>query len=976
MNSENKAGVQIVKKILDNIEPGSILYPLANRFFSLFTANIEESYNDLLNRLEIPTDKDGKLILDSNGRITGLNKKVLYDKIMDEMRRQGLDNNMLDFVEIREGETEPFMPAITPNVLSKFESVVQSVFNNKITRQTLPGFHAAQVTQIGFGSNNPKPYIHKERGKAITKEQYEKLSVKDKNKYYDSRVQYSKDLQYHPVDENGNAQGYIEIMVPATCFNFGKKYKTLEDKLKALQNAGLDRIIGYRIPTEGKQSICNMKIVGLLDESYGSTIIVPNEWVAQTGSDFDIDSVYAIQAESYLDKDGTLKRVEFQNSFDKKDYIKYIRRTCKATEEEKNISKEKKERIKSINAEYEEKYLALQAEENELYATIYDIPVKEDYNIGDTTVKQLIENYTIEGKKLNYNFGTLIKALHRAYHNQLKNEDLSNKDKYTAQLGNTINDLSDLINNYSEDFSEEQIDLLLKFHQANVDLYKQITDEYDSYINNKEEYIKVTDSNAFKALEKRAIDAGLMSYTKWSSKTIYQKNSRKSRNTAIFDTMWDILSAPETLEENLSRSNFDDIRDVLNSSYLPSSFRKERAGRSPYNVFDQIKFQEDAMSGAKLKGMSVALDGFCSICNRVRPKVEEVHQQVVTYNIEDIDDISQILKGFTVEGKNKKTVTIRHDKYGWSNTNRAVSGKLLTAYSSQTTAYILDAIKEGSIPNINDYTFTTYKTMLNMGMDYKTAICFMMQPGITEIVDNYSANKSVFGESYGNPIHQAIHSIGKKLGINVSDRTGIGIVIQQLNKQFGDRFNQLLGTTENPIKISLKQSELKNIPINVSLLVDRLNDKNKFKVSSPVENNVDSLLFDLATILTFHKLHNTASKVSDIARVCNPDKFGAKATVYETREVLDNIFDCIYTEDNFSGEIVEKERVLTAENNFGEEVHILQAIYPNIKKGNNNSVLKYIIEDMNINDSKYPSLAAFLKYSTAFTPATSSFSRI
>ena len=46
--------------------------------------------------------------------------------------------------------------------------------------------------------------------------------------------------------------------------------------------------------------------------------------------------------------------------------------------------------------------------------------------------------------------------------------------------------ISDLINNYSEDFTEEQIDLLLKFHQANVDLYQQITDEYDSYINNNE----------------------------------------------------------------------------------------------------------------------------------------------------------------------------------------------------------------------------------------------------------------------------------------------------------------------------------------------------------------------------------------------------------------------------------------------------------------------------------------------------------
>ena len=61
-------------------------------------------------------------------------------------------------------------------------------------------------------------------------------------------------------------------------------------------------LIGYRIPTEGKQSMAVMKVVGFIDDALGSTIVVPDAWVAQTGSDFDIDSVYGIQYATYIDK--------------------------------------------------------------------------------------------------------------------------------------------------------------------------------------------------------------------------------------------------------------------------------------------------------------------------------------------------------------------------------------------------------------------------------------------------------------------------------------------------------------------------------------------------------------------------------------------------------------------------------------------------------------------------------------------------
>ena len=254
-------------------------------------------------------------------------------------------------------------------------------------------------------------------------------------------------------------------------------------------------------------------------------------------------------------------------------------------------------------------------------------------------------------------------------------------------------------------------------------------------------------------------------YKKAFAENPEQMNSRKARNNQILSIMKDILADDTSLEENLSRSNFDDIiywRDEI----MNENDKAERNNRSVYNVFDQISYQEDAMSGATLKGMSVALDTFCSVCNTVQPRLTS--PITVVYDAKDFDNVQGALNRF---GENKKykgeeTFVIRHNKYGWSGDNRNVTGKILTAYSSQTTAHILDAIKEGAIPNVNSYTFATYKTLVNVGSDYKTAISFIMQPGITRIVDAYNKTNSIYSEEKSrNYVLTAIRGILDELNL-------------------------------------------------------------------------------------------------------------------------------------------------------------------------------------------------------------------
>lgn len=62
--------------------------------------------------------------------------------------------------------------------------------------------------------------------------------------------------------------------------------------------------IGYRIPTQGLSSMFSFQVADIMPTTIGDTIIVPEEFTAMTGSDFDVDKLYLA---TYTYEDG--KRV-------------------------------------------------------------------------------------------------------------------------------------------------------------------------------------------------------------------------------------------------------------------------------------------------------------------------------------------------------------------------------------------------------------------------------------------------------------------------------------------------------------------------------------------------------------------------------------------------------------------------------------------------------------------------------------------
>lgn len=892
MNAKNKAGIQIMKKILDNIDSKSPLHKYKEDFFNMYVANIKDSFNQLVNELKIPLDKDGNIKFDGAGNIEGVDMQVFFDKLKDEAMRLGLDSNMMDFVTLNasmpiatNGCPNPVMPTYLSNVINKLESISQAMFNSAITRQELPGFHAAQITNVGFKA---------------TKDQ----------------VSYSKELKYHP-----NGERYIEIMLPASNFGFAKNAdgtykKSKEELLKELKDAGLDTLIGYRIPTEGKQSVCVMKVVGFLDDAQGSTIVVPDDWVSQTGSDFDIDSVYGIQYNTYIGRDGNIKRATWKDTVTENDWLNYIRRETGL--KLSGIDDEKFESIKA-NAKASTKAEAKDARKAEIAAikNKFDKIESEAYSNLDDDTKETIKRIH---EKINEAYGPK-----------------TSKAKYQEQIEVEIATLTDRLEDFKDTYIEEELDAIKDYIEAKKQILNNIingfelSDDFD-YNAIKSEKIK----SAIKAykdeqlhLAKQVAKGSRLlqfdAYKKKFDADVVGNNSRAARNNRLLDDMINILQANQSLEENLSRSNFESIIAARDKVMNPI-VKEVREARSPYDFLDQAAYQEDVMSGAKLKAFSVTRDTFCSVCNTVQPHIADNYVVKVAYN-KDKYNLKELQKRFENVEEVDDSYVVTHNTLGWTKDNKNVDGYILTAYSSQTTAHILDAVKEGAIPNVNDFTFAVYKTLADIGSNYDTAVGFIMQPAITRIVNAYNANKSIYSDKHNKPIEEAIRSLGKEIlaayHIN-TDKMNLSEIITRTNALLGVKY-----TLDKHNDITLSPDELAK---------RLLNDKNR-----PVKGSIYQ--HDWAVLFAYKDLAKLSDKIGATARVCNPDRFGAKQSIFATRKVFNDIADLL----------IDEHPALVVGTSS-----IVSSIYAGYQPSK--GLRSYITSD---NKSSYPSLNAFLKYASA-----------
>ena len=973
-DAQNKAGVQITKKICDNANES--VKPYIDTFFKNYCANIREDFRKLLFNMDWKEDKNGRLV-NINGDKQTLDFTDFYKKARIEAQRLGMDSNFIEYLTPDEFGN-PAMPNYMNNVSSKLESIAQAIFNSSITRQKFPGWHAAQVTQVGHGmkvlDNNGKlrelkyhPTIYK-----VKENPYKKVSVNltytpdnadangmgavfmglDENgntigefyidAYYDfknkdikswrtdidkNKVSFSSIGQGIEIDKEQRNKGYGKAFYYEIAVELAKKGKTLvsakddsrteatnrvwkslvkdgyakkvgnryefineniiniqqeayaevmiprwsnlipntPEALEMIQKEGLDIQLAYRIPTEGKQSVSIVKVVGFLDDVYGSTIMLPDEWVTQTGSDFDVDSVYGIchSLKVVKDKNGNIKRIKKYSADDfKTDYAKY--------------------------------------------------------------------KYYIE-------------------------DNINNK----------------ISSDIEDEFHEDKYKVLQKRLR---DVVKKLRTEKDNR------------NNLYKELTNIGKEAGLLTFNEFSKLDEVDKLPRVVRNNNILDSMIAIMADNNSREENYSRSNFDKLSHAMKE--MDTARGADSLSRSVYNPFDQMDFMENAMGGASLKAFSVTRDTFNSVNNYAKGYLGKGHEIIAEYDLiekdangEFIYDAEMMIKAYGLYNETTKkgdvilldkdgkktnevskavTARVKHYRLANSYNSRNVVGELITVYSSQTTAHILDAIKEGSIFNENEFTFGTFKTLIDTGMDYRTAIAFLMQPAITTINEVNNESNSLYLTGGGNTVQKAIKRIaanaGFKLGAtDITDYSNYESVLLALNsnEQFRNAYKELFGaeiSTQKPI-------QEQQFTLNAKVLKSRLESSKITNISelSQKNNDIKNAVFDIAVCLAFDKINKTTKNLEKVLRCCNPDNFGAKQTIRETRTIVDNVIAYGFTDNEVGNTVMCGGKRLIEKLYLG---------FIKIEKNEVSDLDELVRGDIDVENSVYPFLAAFFKYAT------------
>lgn len=245
--------------------------------------------------------KKGKQNIDSKFGVKDnkINKKYLAHTMRREAKLATQPMSLIETLHTVDGEMY-MQPDSYPN-RSWFESRMISIMGKDMIERNMPGGQFVQVSNLGFREPSQK----------------EISSEKDRISWLKEEAKEIPFITY----EDGNISS-MGCVVSVSLFKSSipnYENKSFAEKQKYIVDNKLE-ILGYRIPTQGQNSTVPMVVVGLLPEASGESIILPSEFTALTGSDFDIDKLFLIRKNYTFGSNDVLKEVSFIENNDERAY--------------------------------------------------------------------------------------------------------------------------------------------------------------------------------------------------------------------------------------------------------------------------------------------------------------------------------------------------------------------------------------------------------------------------------------------------------------------------------------------------------------------------------------------------------------------------------------------------------------------------------------------------------------------------------
>ena len=258
----------------------------------------KELYEEAAKNLKEELTVSSYIILEDGTRVEGepqLDMPAIQAMLIAEAKERGYsiaDLQSLEFAaQIGESVQKLFdTPLWMNNSANKFESLLTSIVSNRVTKMKRKGFSGALGSEYGFISDTSDKGIELLKQSGIA---------------FSPNFDAEKGLQpmREELNEKGNPTGKIlpgQIFAPLKIKdNYGNiiNIKDIIDEngkidLTKVSEESL-QIFGFRIPTQGLNSMTHVEIVGFLPYAMGDLIIASKDLVAQMGSDFDIDKLFA-----------------------------------------------------------------------------------------------------------------------------------------------------------------------------------------------------------------------------------------------------------------------------------------------------------------------------------------------------------------------------------------------------------------------------------------------------------------------------------------------------------------------------------------------------------------------------------------------------------------------------------------------------------------------------------------------------------
>ena len=284
-------GTQLLKLVFDGVADSE----LKEVFYKNQEALLDKMNSDYIDKMGI-SEVGGKY------QITDMDKfkKELAAALSDSFE------NPNDKVSFETVGNKFKLPLFFNKLGPKIESTLIQGFKKKVLKSKLAGRSFVLVSEYLFKGNTTAiattPSYDPEKGLLPAR-----LMKGD-------RLASPKEIEDHYKDPEANPLTVAPAQV-MIAWNFKDENGNLLKMSDYVKDGKLDmdkidpkmlKMIGYRIPTQGHNSMSVCEVVGFLPPYMGDTIVAPKDWTVQMGSDFDIDKVFMHFRYSKVDKAGKI----------------------------------------------------------------------------------------------------------------------------------------------------------------------------------------------------------------------------------------------------------------------------------------------------------------------------------------------------------------------------------------------------------------------------------------------------------------------------------------------------------------------------------------------------------------------------------------------------------------------------------------------------------------------------------------------